>query len=473
MDLIAQLAHELNLKAANIEAAVKLIDEGNTIPFISRYRKEATGGMDDVALRALDERLSYLRNLEQRKEDVILLIDAQGKLTPELEQQIREATQLQRVEDLYKPYRKKRMTRAQKAREAGLEPFVNLYHFDMPTYLFNRGGWESREVVEAYAHYADVAFHEFGQEIKYWFTFNEPIVEPEQRYQEGVWFPQLHDFNRARTVQYHISLAHALAVANYRRAYDEGAIRADAKIGMINCFTPVYTKENPSEADLEAVRMTSGINNRWWLDLITKGELPADVLDSLAEGGVKLPFRAGDQEILKQGVVDWLGCNYYHPTRVQAPASKVDQYGLPHFADEYVWPDAVMNESRGWEIYPQGLYDFGMDCAKNYPDLEWFVSENGIGIMDEYKNRDAEGTIQDDYRVDFVRQHLEWVAKAIDEGAKCRGYHYWAVIDNWSWANAFKNRYGFVEVDLMDGYKRRLKKSAAWLKQVATTHVVD
>ena len=281
----------------------------------------------------------------------------------------------------------------------------------MPTYLFNRGGWESREVVEAYAHYADVAFHEFGQEIKYWFTFNEPIVEPEQRYQEGVWFPQLHDFSRARTVQYHISLAHALAVANYRRAYDEGAVRADAKIGMINCFTPVYTKENPSEADLEAVRMTSGINNRWWLDLITKGELPADVLDSLAEGGVRLPFRAGDQEILKQGVVDWLGCNYYHPTRVQAPASKIDQYGLPHFADEYVWPDAVMNESRGWEIYPQGLYDFGMDCAKNYPDLEWFVSENGIGIMDEYKNRDAEGTIQDDYRVDFVRQHLEWVAK--------------------------------------------------------------
>lgn len=126
MDLIAQLARELNLKAANVEAAVKLIDEGSTIPFISRYRKEATGGMDDVALRALDERLSYLRNLEQRKEDVILLIDAQGKLTPELEQQIREATQLQRVEDLYKPYRKKRMTRAQKAREAGLEPLANM-----------------------------------------------------------------------------------------------------------------------------------------------------------------------------------------------------------------------------------------------------------------------------------------------------------------------------------------------------------
>ena len=126
MDLISQLASELKLKPQNVEAAVKLIDEGNTIPFIARYRKEATGGMDDVALRSLDERLSYLRNLEQRKADVILLIDAQGKLTPELKAEIEAATQLQRVEDLYKPYRKKRMTRAQKAREAGLEPLANM-----------------------------------------------------------------------------------------------------------------------------------------------------------------------------------------------------------------------------------------------------------------------------------------------------------------------------------------------------------
>ena len=126
MDIIATLAEELGLKATAVEAAVKLIDEGNTIPFIARYRKEATGGMDDVALRALADRLAYLRNLEQRKEDVIALIGAAGKLTPELEAEIRAAAQLQRVEDLYKPFRKKRMTRAQKAREAGLEPLANM-----------------------------------------------------------------------------------------------------------------------------------------------------------------------------------------------------------------------------------------------------------------------------------------------------------------------------------------------------------
>ena len=126
MDLIAKLADELKLKEADVEAAVKLIDEGNTIPFIARYRKEATGGMDDVALRALEERLSYLRNLEERKQDVIALIDGQGKLTDELRSQIEGAATLQRVLDLYKPFRKKRLTRAQKAREAGLEPLANM-----------------------------------------------------------------------------------------------------------------------------------------------------------------------------------------------------------------------------------------------------------------------------------------------------------------------------------------------------------
>ena len=126
MDLIAKLAEELKLKKTDVEAAVKLIDEGSTIPFIARYRKEATGGMDDVALRALEERLSYLRNLEERKQDVIALIDAQGKLTDELRSQIAEAATLQRVLDLYKPFRKKRLTRAQKAREAGLEPLANM-----------------------------------------------------------------------------------------------------------------------------------------------------------------------------------------------------------------------------------------------------------------------------------------------------------------------------------------------------------
>ena len=359
------------------------------------------------------------------------------------------------------------------AREAGIEVFANLYHFDMPAYLFRRGGWENREVVEAYATYARTAFEEFGQEIVHWFTFNEPIVEPEQRYEHGNWYPFIHDYARARNVQYGISLAHALATGAFRELQANGVVRADAKIGLINCFTPPYTGENPSEADLEAVRMTDGICNRWWLDLVTKGSLPTDVIDTLAERGVHLPVRAGDDAILAQGVVDWLGFNYYHPVRVQAPAQSTDEFGNPCFADEYVWPDAVMNKSRGWEIYPQGIYDFAMTMARDYPELEWFVSENGIGIQEDGAARTKDGCIDDvAYRVPFVRDHLRWIARAIDEGARCRGYHYWGVIDCWSWNNAYKNRYGFIEVNLQNNYERHFKASAEWLKRVTATHVI-
>ncbi len=131
MDIIQVLTEELQIKRSQTEAAVKLIDEGNTIPFIARYRKEATGSLNDEVLRNLDERLKYLRNLEERKEQVIGSIRDQEKLTPELEIKIREAKTLVAVEDLYLPYRPKRKTRAGIAREKGLEPLANLIQLQM------------------------------------------------------------------------------------------------------------------------------------------------------------------------------------------------------------------------------------------------------------------------------------------------------------------------------------------------------
>ena len=124
MDIIKKLADEFGIKSKQIENTVNLIDEGNTIPFISRYRKEVTGGLTDEILRDLDERLAYLRNLEERKEEVLRLIEEQGKLTEDLAQEIEKAEVLQRVEDLYKPFKQKKQTRAGKAKERGLEPLA-------------------------------------------------------------------------------------------------------------------------------------------------------------------------------------------------------------------------------------------------------------------------------------------------------------------------------------------------------------
>ncbi|MCI8983237.1 MAG: RNA-binding transcriptional accessory protein [Hungatella sp.] len=131
MDIIKALQQELNIGREQVEAAVKLIDEGNTIPFIARYRKEQTGALNDEVLRNLDERLRYLRNLEEKKEQVLSTIREQGKLTPELERQILEAATLVAVEDLYRPYRPKRRTRATIAQEKGLEPLANLISLQM------------------------------------------------------------------------------------------------------------------------------------------------------------------------------------------------------------------------------------------------------------------------------------------------------------------------------------------------------
>ena len=153
------LAKELGVKPSQVEAVIKLIDEGNTIPFIARYRKEATGGLDDAQLRELDARLTYLRTLETRKAEVLASINEQGKLTEELRDAIEGATMMQRVEDLYKPFKKKRATRASKARAAGLEPLANMIMLQATTsgdplaiaaeYVNAEGGYATAEAALA------------------------------------------------------------------------------------------------------------------------------------------------------------------------------------------------------------------------------------------------------------------------------------------------------------------------------------
>ena len=124
-----------------------------------------------------------------------------------------------------------------------------------------------------------------------------------------------------------------------------------------------------------------------------------------------------------------------------------------------------MNVYRGWEIYEKGIYDIMMNLKENYGNIESFVSENGMGVQDEHRFL-QDGEIQDDYRIEFISEHLKWLHKAIEEGCNAKGYHMWTFMDNWSWSNAYKNRYGFVSVDVKTK-ERKLKKSAHWFKQVS------
>jgi len=126
-----------------------------------------------------------------------------------------------------------------------------------------------------------------------------------------------------------------------------------------------------------------------------------------------------------------------------------------------------MNPYRGWEIYEKGIYDCLINVRDNYRNIPCFISENGMGVEGEERFKNADGLIEDDYRIDFLKGHLAYVHQAIEEGCNVKGYHMWTCMDNWSWTNAYKNRYGLISIDLDNDKKRTIKKSGYWFKEVS------
>ncbi|MGE6113037.1 glycoside hydrolase family 1 protein [Aeromonas salmonicida] len=347
----------------------------------------------------------------------------------------------------------------------GIEPFICLFHFDMPMSMQSLGGWESREVVAAYAEFAETCFRLFGHKVKHWFTFNEPIVPVEGGYLYDFHYPNVVDFRRAATVAYHTMLAHAMAVQRYR------ALGQDGQIGIILNLTPSYPRSQ-HPADLKAANIADLMFNRSFLDPAVKGEYPAELVSLLKEYDQLPACEAGDQALLAAGKIDLLGINYYQPRRVKARNNAVNPASpfMPEwFFDYYEMPGRKMNPHRGWEIYEQGIYDILVNLRDHYGNIPSYISENGMGVEGEAKFKGPDGQIQDDYRIGFIRDHLIWLHKALEEGCQCRGYHLWTFIDNWSWSNAYKNRYGFIELEL-ESQTRRIKKSGQWFATAAREH---
>src|SRR5690606_12773266 len=229
-----------------------------------------------------------------------------------------------------------------------IEPFVTLYHFDMPLELQNEGGWESRNVVEAYKEYAIQCFQLFGDRVKKWFTFNEPIVPVEGGYLYDFHYPNIVDFKKAAQVAYHTILAHAKAIEAFRTFNF-----ADSKIGIVLNLTPTYPRsQNPF--DVKAANICDLFFNRSFLDPAVLGEYPKELVEILREHGQLPVVGKGDLELIKQNTVDILGVNYYQPRRVKAKEHLPNPYSpfMPDwFFDYYEMPGRKMNPYRGWEIY--------------------------------------------------------------------------------------------------------------------------
>ena len=262
-------------------------------------------------------------------------------------------------------------------------------------------------------------------------------------------------------VAYHTQLASSLAV----KACHE--LLPDKKIGIVLNLIPAYPRSS-HPADLKAARVAELFQAKSFLEPSVKGVYPRELLDILQKHDLMPTYT--DQELLdiKENTVDYLGVNYYQPLRVMAPkyAPNPDAPFLPdYYYEHYDMPGRKINPHRGWEIYEQGIYDIAQNIKEEYGNIEWILTENGMGVEGEEKFA-QDGVIQDDYRIDFVKNHLIELHRAIQDGANCKGYLIWTFIDCWSWLNSYKNRYGLVELDL-ETQERRIKKSGYWFKELS------
>lgn len=341
-------------------------------------------------------------------------------------------------------------------------PIINLFHFDMPMCMQEIGGWESREVVQAYADYAKTCFELFGDKVKHWITFNEPIVPVEGGYLYNFHYPKVKDGKRAAQVAFNTMLASAKAIEAYR------SLKQDGQIGIVLNLTPSYPRNNENPEDVKAAHIADLFFNRSFLDSSVLGEIPKELIDLLKEHDVLPLYEKEDLDTIKNNTIDYLGVNYYQPRRIKAKESKFEEnVFMPDiFFDNYEMPGRKMNPYRGWEIYEKGIYDICINLRDNYNNIPFYISENGMGVEGEERYVNSEGVIEDDYRIEFIQDHLKWLHKGIEEGANCKGYHLWTFIDNWSWTNAYKNRYGLIALDLQT-QKRTIKKSGRWFKGVA------
>ena len=352
----------------------------------------------------------------------------------------------------------------QEAKERGITLVLNLHHFDMPIDLLKKyGGWESKYVVNLFVKFARTCFEQFGDVVEYWTTFNEPMVIPEAGYLYAFHYPNKKYYGKeAVQIIYNLNLASAKVIQLYR------SLNLKGKIGIILNLTPAYPKSSSKE-DVAAGHFADDFFNRSFLEPAVNGVFPESLVEILEQDGVLWEHTEDELNILKENTVDFLGVNYYHPKRVQSPESSETFNGkwMPdkYFSD-YEWEERRVNPYRGWEIYPKAIYDIAKNIQDNYHNIPWFISENGMGVEGEERFIDSQGMIQDDYRIEFYEEHLLWLHKAIEEGSNCFGYHTWTAFDCWSWNNAYKNRYGFISVDLVT-QKRTIKKSGYWYKEVS------
>jgi beta-glucosidase len=335
-----------------------------------------------------------------------------------------------------------------------IEPWVTLYHWDLPQPLEDVGGWPARDTAERFADYATHVHRALGDRVRYWTTMNEPWCAAFLGYGSGVHAPGRTDPGSAVRAAHHLLLGHGLAVQ---------AIRAAAPAAQLGITLNLYavTAATSSPEDTDAARRIDGLQNRWFLDPLLEGRYPVDVVKDLAEVIDGDLIRDDDLSVIGQPL-DLLGINYYTRHTVRAGTDPTGPSPFPGGeCVRFVNGDAPVTD-MGWEVDPGGLVDVLARVHQQAGSLPLYITENGAAFPDEMS---PDGAVHDTERTAFLRSHLRACHHAIETGIPLRGYFVWSLMDNFEWAHGFSKRFGIVHVDYAT-HRRTPKDSALFYAAV-------
>lgn len=355
-----------------------------------------------------------------------------------------------------------------------IEPIITLYHWDLPQALQDEyGGWESRQIIQDFTNYAKLLYDRFSDRVKYWVSMNEQNVFIMHGYLMASHPPGIQNPQKALNANHIANLANASAI----KAFKEGGY--PGKIGPSFAFSPAYAYDAKPSSQIARDNVMEFMAN-FWMDVYAFGRYPKMVLKQLQRHGFTIPFEEGDETLLLKGRPYFMGVNYYrtitvtdYPEGAHLKEGSANYSGEKGSSGEMGFEGIFKTTSNpylaqtnwDWEIDPQGLR-LGLRYIYSRYNLPVLITENGLGEFDELEDN----TVIDDYRIQYLNDHLLAIQEALTDGVEVLGYCTWSFTDLLSWLNGYQKRYGFVYVDRDEtdekDLKRYKKKSFYWYRDV-------
>jgi beta-glucosidase len=305
--------------------------------------------------------------------------------------------------------------------EAGIDPWITLYHWDLPQALHERGGWPNRDIADWFADYAVTMAERLGDRVTNWMTMNEVWVCSYMGYRNGTMAPGIKDHKQALAAAYNFNLAHGRAYSAMK------AVNADLKIGITHASQQHRPLDNQPES-LALAEFLWEENNGVFMEPILSGSYPQAIIERYPDAVPNL--RAAD--LAEMNNYDFIGLQYYTDNLIRNGTLVSEK--LPEF--DYT--------EMGWPITPDGFYNNIMEYVRRYNPKELVITENGMALPDVV---DADGRVRDVRRQDYFKDHLTAVHRAIHDGAPLTGYLAWSFMDNYEWACGYRPRFGIVHND--------------------------